>query len=270
MHIDSLERSIAQPLHVLLNSSRVAHLLIFVSADSSVASKAAKLFALDYLGASQGVDIHPDVQELRTKGKAGLHTVDAIRQMSGQLQQAPFAGGRKAALIENAERMQPAAANTLLKILEEPPERSLIVLSTSQPYKLLDTILSRGQLVRLRAQRLLKLDPLLDPIPTSYESAVEVGDALHKQILEMFSQECEREDREPSAAQKRASEQEFEGAQMLFVQERSKEILEQLYLSIREEGSQDPACLVQRLLQALDGVERGATLSAMLPYMLCS
>jgi DNA polymerase-3 subunit gamma/tau len=52
-------------------------------------------------------------------------------------------GRRKLLLIENADRMQDAARNALLKILEEPPGRAVIVLTTARAPALLPTIVSR-------------------------------------------------------------------------------------------------------------------------------
>jgi DNA polymerase-3 subunit delta' len=50
-------------------------------------------------------------------------------------------------IIDGADRLREAAANSTLKILEEPPETSLIILVTSKPYALLETIRSRCQLL---------------------------------------------------------------------------------------------------------------------------
>ncbi|NOZ22804.1 MAG: hypothetical protein GXP25_17125, partial [Planctomycetes bacterium] len=62
-----------------------------------------------------------------------------------------FEGGYKVFIIEEAHMMNEEAANCLLKTLEEPPERGLLLLVTSAPNRLLPTILSRCQMVRFRA-----------------------------------------------------------------------------------------------------------------------
>lgn len=61
-----------------------------------------------------------------------------------------FEGGRRVALIVEAERMGEQAQNALLKLLEEPPEHFILLLCTRQPEALLPTILSRCQALALR------------------------------------------------------------------------------------------------------------------------
>ncbi len=62
----------------------------------------------------------------------------------------PFMGGRKVAVIDDADHLNPEGANSLLKTLEEPPPRSLLILIGTSPAKQLPTIRSRCQLVRFR------------------------------------------------------------------------------------------------------------------------
>lgn len=62
----------------------------------------------------------------------------------------PYMGGRKIALIDDADYLNPEGANCLLKTLEEPPPRSVLILIGTSPAKQLPTIRSRCQLVRFR------------------------------------------------------------------------------------------------------------------------
>jgi len=62
----------------------------------------------------------------------------------------PFMGGRKIAVIDDADYLNPEGANCLLKTLEEPPPRSLLILIGTSPAKQLPTIRSRCQLIRFR------------------------------------------------------------------------------------------------------------------------
>ncbi|MEX2593531.1 MAG: hypothetical protein WD426_12225 [Anditalea sp.] len=61
-----------------------------------------------------------------------------------------FEGGYKVMVIWSPELMHPAAANAMLKVLEEPPEKTLFLLVAHQPDKLLNTILSRTQKILVR------------------------------------------------------------------------------------------------------------------------
>ncbi len=60
----------------------------------------------------------------------------------------PFMGGRKVAIIDDADYLNAEGANSLLKTLEEPPPRSVLILIGTSPAKQLPTIRSRCQLVR--------------------------------------------------------------------------------------------------------------------------
>lgn len=78
--------------------------------------------------------------------------VDVVRDfLIGPAGRKPVAGVGKVFVVEEAERMSPSAQNALLKTLEEPYGRTLIVLLTDQPGLLLPTILSRCQTVRFAA-----------------------------------------------------------------------------------------------------------------------
>ena len=86
---------------------------------------------------------HPDLRWLEPED--GTIRIDAIRALIGFLQQTPRLAPCKAAVIVDAERMNPNAANALLKSLEEPPPDSFAVLVSSAPERLLPTVRSRCQ-----------------------------------------------------------------------------------------------------------------------------
>lgn len=88
-------------------------------------------------------------QEHRKKAKAKTDTIsiDDIRSMQERLHD--VGNGRyKCCLIRSVERMQDAAVNALLKILEEPPEGTVFVLTTESLASLLPTLLSRARVLR--------------------------------------------------------------------------------------------------------------------------
>jgi DNA polymerase-3 subunit delta' len=76
--------------------------------------------------------------------------IDTVREMERALRLKPSEGRIKVALIEPAEKLVEAAAHALLKILEEPPPGTHLVLLASDAGSLLGTIRSRCQLVRFR------------------------------------------------------------------------------------------------------------------------
>ncbi len=70
-------------------------------------------------------------------------TVDEMRALKSFFQLAATDGGWRVAIVDAADEMTPQAANALLKILEEPPERAALLLVCHQPARLLPTIRSR-------------------------------------------------------------------------------------------------------------------------------
>lgn len=83
------------------------------------------------------------VQIVRPESKSRRIRVDAMRLMERRLYLAVPKNVTKVALILDADRMMTEAANAFLKTLEEPPKQSLLLLLTSQPEQLLDTVRSR-------------------------------------------------------------------------------------------------------------------------------
>jgi DNA polymerase-3 subunit delta' len=77
-------------------------------------------------------------------------SVDVVRQLAGFFGLTSGAGGWRVAIVDTADDMNPNAANALLKALEEPPTRSMLMLLSTVPGKLLPTIRSRCQRLDLR------------------------------------------------------------------------------------------------------------------------
>jgi len=95
---------------------------------------------------------HPDIHFLEAEGNT--IKIDQVRALQQELALRPLEGKYKICLIDGAEHFFPAAANALLKTLEEPRPNTHIILLTSRPESLLSTIRSRCQ--RLPFQRLPK------------------------------------------------------------------------------------------------------------------
>jgi DNA polymerase III subunit delta' len=74
--------------------------------------------------------------------------VSTVREMKRNLAQRPSAGGQRVVIIEQMDRMLTNSADALLKLIEEPPVRTLIIITTSRPERLLPTIISRCRRIR--------------------------------------------------------------------------------------------------------------------------
>lgn len=90
---------------------------------------------------------HPDVMELDA---ASNNSVDDVRELRERTGLASLRGGTRVWILDEAHMLSKAAANALLKTLEEPPPNLLFILATTEPERLPPTILSRCQHFRFR------------------------------------------------------------------------------------------------------------------------
>lgn len=95
-----------------------------------------------------GAGTHPDRIEIRLPDDRKEIPVAEVRALQARMPYAPHEGKRRIVLLFEAENLSIAAANALLKTLEEPPARTHFVLTTSAPHALLPTVRSRCQVVR--------------------------------------------------------------------------------------------------------------------------
>ncbi|MDD5449610.1 MAG: AAA family ATPase [Candidatus Omnitrophica bacterium] len=91
---------------------------------------------------------HPDVVWLGVPDKKDLIGIEQIKELERQIALKPYEGRVKLFIIENSDLMSEAAANCLLKTIEEPPRDSIIILITSRPGDLLPTVRSRCAQIR--------------------------------------------------------------------------------------------------------------------------
>lgn len=111
----------------------------------------------------------------------------AARTVIRTLSLKSFEGGYKIMLIWSPEYMNIQSANSLLKILEEPPEKTLFILVTSKPEQLLTTILSRTQKVMVRAfsDEEVKAHLIVEEL-SSREAAVQIAPLADGNMREAY------------------------------------------------------------------------------------
>jgi DNA polymerase-3 subunit delta' len=86
---------------------------------------------------------HADVHWVRPESKSRIVSVEQMRELMQAIYLKPTEAEYKAAVIVAADRLNVQAANAFLKTLEEPPTKSVLILLTTEPQRLLETILSR-------------------------------------------------------------------------------------------------------------------------------
>lgn len=117
-----------------------------------------------------GAGTHPDVRWVTPAG--GSIRIDQVREVVREAHLRPFRGRGRVFVFRDAERMTEEAANSLLKVLEEPPAQTRFILLTAVPGALLPTVRSRCQEVVFR------------PLPEEAVAAALVGEgALEEEAL---------------------------------------------------------------------------------------
>ena len=102
---------------------------------------------------------HGDVRWIRPESKSRVITIDQMREVMQQVNLKPTEAEYKVAIIVSADRLNTSAANAFLKTLEEPPARSILVLLTTEPQRILDTIQSRCLRLKFPGDGLVQTDP---------------------------------------------------------------------------------------------------------------
>lgn len=114
-------------------------------------------------GSESGLFVLRRAYDEKTKRLRQVITVDEVRRLKNFFALSAADGGRRVVIVDAADEMNVSAANALLKVLEEPPEKTYLLLISHQPSRLLPTIRSRC--------RELRMQPLAD-------------DALHRALTQ--------------------------------------------------------------------------------------
>ncbi len=102
---------------------------------------------------------HPDI--IRVKPSGVVIKIDQIRALCQTLAMKPYEASTRVVIISDAPAMNPAAGNALLKMLEEPPAGTILILLASQTSDLLPTIVSRCQHIRFNPISRKSLESIL-------------------------------------------------------------------------------------------------------------
>jgi len=143
-------------LEGLLNSKRIPHALLLTGPDGIGKCLAANWLCAAFLCAKSGCgdcpvcsrvlkQIHPDHHIVAAEHGRRDIVINQIRNLNSAISTKPFESAGKTAVIDEADRMNEESQNAFLKTLEEPPPQTMIVLVSSRPEGLLQTIRSRCQ-----------------------------------------------------------------------------------------------------------------------------
>ena len=141
--------------HLLSMKERnlVPHALLFSGPQAVGKRTVARAFAAELFGADEHciklIDAgnYPDLHFVTREEDKKDITVESIRTLSNTLALKPYSSPCSVAIIDNAHLMNKAAANALLKTLEEPNPQTYLILVAHLPHRLMETIISRCQTI---------------------------------------------------------------------------------------------------------------------------
>ncbi len=139
-------------LSTIIESKSISHFYLFVGPPGVGKGMMAIEFAVflicdrdDKLCRKKICDgLHPDVKIIEEKTIKLSH----IKEIQNDISLSPIEGKRKIVVIKDIEKLTQEAANALLKTLEEPPEDTVFILTSSHMYVVPETIVSRAQIVK--------------------------------------------------------------------------------------------------------------------------
>jgi DNA polymerase III subunit gamma/tau len=178
---------VTETLQNAIRNNRVAHAYIFSGARGVGKTTAARILA-KALNCVNGPTPDPcgvcdsckeiaagtslDVIEIDAASNRGI---DQIRELREMVRYAPAAARSKVVILDEAHMLTGEASNALLKTLEEPPDRVIFVMATTEPENLVDTIRSRSQHFHFRALTFAEITGRLQEIAARENLKIEAG-----------------------------------------------------------------------------------------------
>jgi DNA polymerase-3 subunit gamma/tau len=181
------QQHVTRTLSNAVVSGRAAHAYIFSGARGVGKTTTARILA-KALNCTKGPAAEPcndcdscreiglgnslDVIEIDAASNRGI---DQIRELREMVRYAPAGGRYKVVILDEAHMLTDEASNALLKTLEEPPDKVIFVMATTEPENLADTIRSRSQHFHFRALSFAEISAALEQICAKENLSAEPG-----------------------------------------------------------------------------------------------
>jgi DNA polymerase-3 subunit gamma/tau len=181
------QQHVTRTLANAIGSNRVAHAYIFSGVRGVGKTTTARILA-KALNCASGPTANPDntcdscreisagtsldVLEIDAASNRGI---DQIRELREMVRYAPASSRYKVVILDEAHQLTGEASNALLKTLEEPPERVVFILATTQAEDLAETIKSRAQLFQFRSLTFKEITEEIERIVRAENLEIEAG-----------------------------------------------------------------------------------------------
>src|SRR5579884_4131386 len=181
------QQHVTETLENAIQNDRVAHAYIFSGARGVGKTTTARILA-KALNCAKGPTPNPcnecascreiaagsslDVLEIDAASNRGI---DQVRELRDMVRYAPVGGRYKVIILDEAHMLTDEASNALLKTIEEPPDKVVFVMATTEPEELVDTIRSRSQHFHFRALSFMEITAALQGIASKEALKIEPG-----------------------------------------------------------------------------------------------
>ena len=244
--------------------NRLAHAYLITGATGS----GKETLAIDLAGLVNEVKLPngSGVLRINPESKSRRIVIEQIRELEHSLQMRASEGRRKIAIVSEADRLMPQAANAFLKTLEEPPKDSLLLLLSALPELLPDTIRSRCIAIPLAGKQTTdateeerELIELLKKVAHEKKQGVQSAYRLTQGLQSMLRKIREEIQEENAAAQKRDETRYKNTTDGTWLDEREnyyKALNESLYLQRRARLLETFFLWWSDVLRASTGIDR--------------
>lgn len=178
------QERVIENLQRAIKNKNIAHSYLFQGPESIGKKKLAMVFAKTLLCKERGTvpcgkcsscikfdtGNHPDFYIEKPDGKH--FKKEQIEKLQRNIRTLPYEGNKKIYILEDIHKMTQEAENSFLKTLEEPPEYAIIIMTVTNSYSLLPTIVSRCQVIELKVTANNEIEKvLIDKYNMSSEKA---------------------------------------------------------------------------------------------------
>lgn len=248
--------------------NRLAHAYLISGAPGSgKRSLAARLASL--VNATKSEDVFStrarEIFLAEPESKSRRILIEQIRNLEHTLQMRATGGGRKVAIISEADRLQPQAAHAFLKTLEEPPDQSLLLLLSALPETLPDTIISRCIPIPLSTRPMAAAEEEVELVellrhaarekPWNVQNAYQLAQGLQR-LLAGIREEIKAENNETMKAEEARYRNATDGSWLADREDYYKALSESQYLRRRARLLETLFVWWSDLLRACSGIDR--------------